>query len=688
MIISYKNENCVSCLDKIQNKMQEDDRIESFEIDRIHQEIHLTGLEESALYEVLKSVSHQYAPQMKLQVQHEDHEHEHSSAIQFKLKIGLFIVAIGFLIAGFVLKQPVWTIIAYFLFAGEILWKTAIQFKNRNFFDENSLMSIASLGALCLGEYYEAIAVMILYQLGEYLQDKAVDRSKESIKALLEVQVEIAHVKRSGKIETVSPKTVKKGEIIVVKVGEKVPLDGQLIQGSTSLDMKAITGESKYVDLNPGDFVLSGSVNLTGAIEVQVERAYNESTIQKMAKTLKEALKNRSTTEKFITKFSHVYTPIVFFLALCVAFLMPLFFIGTQSYQALLPIWIERSLIFLVIACPCALVISVPLAYFAGIGLASKNGILIKGSHYLDEINEIKMVAMDKTGTLTKGNFIVSEIYHSDKITDNQFKELLAVSEAFSTHPIARSILKFCHCSPDLTSVTQQEEAGFGVKTNWNNSILLLGNAKLLKKYDVQFMPVQTAKTILYLAKDNQFLGWVTLEDEIKVEAAELIHFLHSKQMQTVLLTGDNDEIGQSVSSELGITHCYAKLLPEEKLNLVKSFKEKEKIAYIGDGINDSLALAMANVGIAMGKGSDLAILSADVVIGNDHLSKVISLFKIAQKTRSIALLNIVFALTVKICILGLGFFGFTNMWIAIIADVGVSLLAILNSIRILKSKI
>lgn len=716
MKIKYKNAGCQHCLNKIQEQACDLENLESCELDTLNEEIILRSKKgkEKEAYSDFANLVKKIEPKMKLlpevkfsikkdECSHchldkdldEDahkHEHEHShedNHFSSPWKKSLLFGGIFLLILAIFTDLTFLKILSYFLVSWDIILRMLKNFKNKEYFDENTLMALASLGAIFLGEYYEASAVILLYKLGEFLQEKAVQRSKDNIKALLALEILSVNLKNGENLKEVHPKEVKIGDIILLKTGESLALDGKIIKGDSFLDLKAINGESKLVDVHENDEVLSGSLNTGKSLEIQVTKLYSDSTISKISTLLKEAMKSRSKSEQFISKFARYYTPIVFALALFVAFLLPLFiaFFSQLSYFSLLKDYINRSLIFLVISCPCALVISVPLAYFAGIGAASKRGILVKASSYLDEINGIQRAAFDKTGTLTKGNFAIAKIENLGKVSDEEFKELLTYSELYSNHPIAKSILNFTKLKVDVSQIKKQEElAGFGLLTQVKEDEILLGNAKLMEKFSVKFQEENSPSTLLYLAKNGEYLGFVEIVDEIKEEAYSMIEFLKEKNIKTILLTGDNERVAEELAKKVKIDEVRAKLLPQDKLKLIKEEKAKGKTLFLGDGINDAPALAAADVGISMGLGSDLAIMSSDIVLSENKLSKVKELFQISAKTRKISLQNIVFSISFKVVILIFALFGFTNMWIAIIADVGISLLAILNSIRILKN--
>lgn len=715
-VIKYKGAACANCLSKIKDIMIKNEKVEKFEYDFINGELVLEGnIDKSVINLLIKTVK-KIEPDMKLLLDknynnstidenitcdehcnckdnHDeayDHNHEKLFSLNKYINIISYIIGFILLVVGIIQDNEILMIIAYLIFSWDILLLMLKNFKNLNFFDENTLMAVASIGAILINEHIEAIAVILLYKFGEYLQDKAVDKSKDNIKGLLELQVEEASLKTNDGIQIVHPSKVKKDDIIIVKPGEKVPLDGIILKGSSFLDLKALTGESKLIDIHENQEVLSGSLNTSGLIEIKVIKEYNDSTINKITKLLKDSVKNKSKTEKFITKFSKIYTPIVFLLAIIIGLVIPyiLSLVTENSFNYLFNDYIKRALTFLVISCPCALVISVPLAYFAGIGISSKNSILIKGSNYLDEINKVNKIAFDKTGTLTKGNFVVSLYKNYGDIEDDLFLKYIAYSEYYSNHPIAKSIIKYYNKDINEKEIINQEELpGYGIKSNINNNEVLLGNSKLLKKYNITFKEENIHKTILYLSVNNKYMGYLLLEDEVKEESKNVIKNLNSRNITTVLLTGDNQDIANEVGNNLGIKEIYSKLLPEDKVNKAEELMINSTLLYVGDGINDAPVLVKSNIGVAMGSGSDLAIENADVIIVDDNLNKIKTLFDISKLTRKIAIQNIVFALSIKLLVLLISSIGYPNMWLAIIADVGVSILAIFNSIRILKFK-
>ena len=576
-------------------------------------------------------------------------------------------------------------ILAYCVIALDIVFKAIRNIFHGEIFDENFLMVVATLGALATGEYPEAIAVMFLYQIGEEFQDIAVGKSRNAIKELMQIKPEYANVLRNGETIQVKPEEVKIGETIVIKPGEKVPLDGRVKKGTSMLDTKTITGESVPKKIVEQELIYSGSINLNSVLEVKVTKKFEDSTVAKILELVEEATSKKAKTEKFITKFAKYYTPIVCLFALALA-LVP-----TLVFKQELMTWVYRALIFLVISCPCALVISVPLGFFGGIGGASKKGILIKGSNYLEALSKAKYAMFDKTGTITKGVFEIQKINPVD-ISEEELIRVAAHGEKFSNHPIALSIKKRYKGKYDESKVENLEEiSGKGIKARIFFQDTLIGNAKLLQENKVKFKPVDEAGTVIYIAIEGQYKGYILIADKVKDDSKKAIEDLKKEKIKkTYILTGDEKRIADKIAQEVGVDECKSELLPDQKLEnletILKSKGEKEKVIFVGDGVNDSPCLARADIGIAMGGiGADAAIEAADVVIMTDELTKIAQAIKIAKKTMKIVKQNIVFALTVKIIILALGALGFANMWLAVFADVGVSMIAILNSMKTLK---
>ncbi|AOM78925.1 heavy metal translocating P-type ATPase [Pedobacter steynii] len=556
-----------------------------------------------------------------------------------------------------------------------------------DFFNEFFLMSVATLGAFAIGSYSEGVAVMVFYSIGEWFQDAAVNRAKRSIKALLDIRPESVDVIRDGKVSTIAPAEVQIGEIIQVKPGEKVALDGTLYSDKATFNTAALTGESKPDSKARGEQVLAGMINLNQLAQVQVKSLFKDSKLSKILEMVQDATARKSQTQLFISRFAKVYTPIVFLLALLVVAL-PYFIVADYSFKE----WFYRGLVFLVISCPCALVVSIPLGYFGGIGLASRNGILFKGSNFLDVMTKIDTVVMDKTGTLTKGVFQVQQVVTAG-IAEKEFIQLVAAIESKSTHPIATAIAQYAGTEPNLDHIGEVEEiAGHGLKGLISGKEVLAGNAKLLKKHNIPYPEEVDAivDSVVVVAIDQQFAGYVTIADEIKEDAKQAITDLHALNIKTVMLSGDKQSVVAKVAAFLGIDFAFGDLLPENKVEKVENLKKEGRaIAFVGDGVNDAPVVALADAGIAMGGlGSDATIETADIVIQNDQPSKIVSAIKIGKVTRSVVWQNIILAMSVKIIVLILGAGGVATLWEAVIADVGVALVAILNAVRIQRMKI
>ena len=619
-----------------------------------------------------------------------EHHHHHNETNNKKEAAVIIAAAAVFTVAF--LMQSTGTgrflifLAAYLIAGGEILWKAVKNILRGEIFDENFLMGVATLGAMAIGEYPEAVMVMILYRIGEYFQGLAVKKSRKSITDLMDIRPEHANVEENGIIITKSPEKVKINDIIIVKAGEKIPLDGEIIEGKAILDTSALTGESIPREAQKGDTVLSGCINTNGLIKIRVTKKFTDSTVSKILELVEHASSKKAKAENFITKFAHYYTPVVVFGALLLATIPPVL-TGTAFN-----IWIERALTFLVISCPCALVISVPLSFFAGIGGASKCGILIKGSNYLELLSKPDSVVFDKTGTLTKGSFKVTKINPQDGITREELLELTAAAENFSNHPIAISIKNAYGEKINPTAITDVvEDAGNGVSANINGIRVLAGKTKLMEKYNINFKQSNESGTIIYTAKNNEFIGYIVISDEIKPDSTDAVRELKKLVNNIVMLTGDSENTARHIAAKLGIEKYYSELLPADKVakieEIIQAKAKNKSVIFTGDGINDAPVLARADIGIAMGGlGSDAAIEASDVVIMDDKPSKIPAAVKIAQKTMLIVRQNIIFAIGVKVLFLMLGAFGHMTMWGAVFADVGVTLLAVLNSLRALKS--
>ena len=610
---------------------------------------------------------------------------------QKRLLTRIIVAAVLFL-AGNLVPLPEWAemgifLICYAVAGWDIVWKAITNILHGQVFDENFLMTIATAGALILGEHSEGVAVMLFYQVGEWFQSYAVSKSRKSITSLMDIRPDYANIEQDGKLVQVDPDEVKIGDTIIVKPGERVPLDGKIIKGTSALDTSALTGESMPREVGPGMDVISGCINQTGILTIQTTKEFGESTVAKILDLVENASDKKGRTENFISRFARYYTPIVVFAALALALLPPL--VLQQPFST----WIYRALTFLVISCPCALVISIPLSFFCGIGVSSRIGVLVKGSNYLESLAHAEIVVFDKTGTLTKGSFAVTEIHPVD-MEDSQLLELAAYAEDYSNHPISLSIKAAYGEKIDSSRISDvQEIAGHGVRAVIDGKQILAGNAKLMEKEHVRYAPSSSVGTVVYLACNGKYAGCIVIEDEIKADAAASIKNLKSSGIRrTVMLTGDADAVGTKVAGRLGLDQAYTELLPADKVDrvedLLKEKSEKGRLVFVGDGINDAPVLARADVGIAMGGlGSDAAIEAADVVLMTDEPSKIAAVMKIARKTIRIANQNIVFALGIKFLVLILGAIGKANMWAAVFADVGVSIIAILNAIRAMRVK-
>lgn len=622
----------------------------------------------------------------------EGHDHEHNNS-KILLGVSLAIFFAGIFVQ-YVLKPTwfvdnqtirlIWFGISYIIVAFPV-WGEAFKLaKKLDFFNEFSLMGIATLGAFIIGEYPEGVAVMLFYTIGEMFQEAAVNKAKGNIKALLDVRPDTAHVLRNGNFETIKPQDVAIGETIQVKVGEKVPLDGIMISDKGSFNTAALTGESKPSTYKTGETVLAGMLNLENVIEIQTTKKFEDSSIAKILQMVQDAASRKAPTELFIRKFAKIYTPIVFFLAAALV-IIPYFFVDNYDFND----WLYRGLVFLVVSCPCALVISVPLGYFGGIGAASRNGILVKGSNFLDLMAKVNTVVMDKTGTMTEGVFEVQKI--ETNLPENDFLNLVSALEKQSTHPIAKAIVA-SHPS-ELKAIEVEEISGKGLKGKVDGKIVLAGNTKLLDYFSIQYPQEihDIVESIVVVAVDDKYAGYITIADKIKEDAQQAIQKMKALGVsKTIMLSGDKNTITQKVAKEVGVDEAFGGLLPEGKVEKVEALKKDQNqvVAFVGDGINDAPVLALSDVGIAMGGlGSDAAIETADVVIQTDQPSKIATAIKIGRETKKIVIQNIILAMGVKIIVLFLGAEGIANMWEAVFADVGVALLAILNAVRIQRMK-
>ena len=709
-ILSIEGLDCPNCAAKVERKINTLEGIKEATVDFLGKKIVVLAdeISENELVELIQTEVDKIEDGVKVfvpkvQAGESSSEEEDTGKIKKKLLIGGILFVLGIFVPKtlFIPKLAVF-LVSYLVIGGDVLLSAFKNILNGQVFDENFLMAIATIGAFAIGEYPEGVAVMLFYQLGELLQGIAVNNSRKSIVSLMDIRPDYANIKVGEGIKKVSPEEIKVGEIIVVKPGEKVPLDGKIVKGASTFDTSALTGESLPREAKAGDDVLSGFINKNGLIEIQVAKVFSESTVSKILYLMENAGSKKSKTENFITKFARYYTPVVVITALIVAIFPPLLIQGATFSD-----WIYRALIFLVVSCPCALVISIPLGFFGGIGGASRHGILIKGTNYLEVLNNLESVVMDKTGTLTKGIFKVTEVNAENNIKINNFennkteltKPLLlkyaAHIEKFSNHPIAQSIVAEYENSVskvDENVVKDFEEiSGFGIKVNINNHQFLAGNSKLMNLENITFDKKENLGTAIYLAADGKYIGNILISDEVKEDSARAIKGMKENGVkEIVMLTGDNEAIGKNIAEKLGIDKVFTELLPNEKVEkleeIYKTKSEKGKVAFVGDGINDAPVLARADLGIAMGgAGSDAAIEAADVVIMNDEPSKIVTAIKIAKKTKEIVWQNITVAFAIKIVVMALGLFGDATMWEAVFADVGVALLAVLNATRVLR---
>ncbi|MDI9475647.1 MAG: heavy metal translocating P-type ATPase [Natronincolaceae bacterium] len=606
----------------------------------------------------------------------------------------LILVGMGtaLFVAALIFKMPdkikfIFYLIGYLIIGGEVLQRAGKNILRGRIFDENFLMGIATIGAFAIGQFPEGVAVMLFYRIGESLQDMAVHRSRKSITQLMDIRPDYANLKIGENEKKISPIDVSVGNYIIVKPGEKVPLDGIVTEGNSMVNTSALTGESVPREVETGDTVLGGFINMDGLLTIEVTKGFEESTVSKILKLVEDSGSKKASTENFITKFARYYTPVVVFVALALAIVPPLIVEG-----AVLSDWIYRALVFLVISCPCALVISIPLGFFGGIGGASRHGILVKGGNYLEALNNVDIVVFDKTGTLTKGVFKVTEINTDTGVSKDELLEYAAHAESYSNHPIATSILAAYGKEINKENIENYEEmSGYGVRAKVKGKEILAGNKKFMDREGILYRPVETVGTAIYIAVDGVFAGSIVISDELREDSKDTISMLKAIGVnKTIMLTGDNESVGKKVAGELGIDEVYSELLPDEKVKeielLSKQKSSKKKLVFVGDGINDAPVLARADIGVAMGGlGSDAAVEAADVVLMTDEPMKLVGAIKIAKRTNRIVWQNILFAIAVKIIILVSGAGGIATMWEAVFADVGVALIAVLNSMRVMK---
>lgn len=691
-----KNIDCASCADKIDIEINKIDGVKKANVNFVSSKL-TVEIEQSEDREIvldkIKNKIKIIEPNINVTKIDDDNEKDEEEK-ERKREIGLLIMGgIIFFVGVFTNLVPPWEFIVFFisyiLLGADVVIKAVKNIFRGNVFDENFLMALATIGAFAIGQYPEGVAVMLFYKVGESFQSYAVNKSRRSISALMDIRPDYANLKINNEIRKVSPEEINIDDIIVVKAGEKVPLDGVVIEGKSMINTSALTGESLPVKVEKGSDILSGSINNNGVLEIKVNKRFEESTVSKILDLVENAISNKAETENFITKFAKYYTPVVVIVALGLAMIPPLLFKNPWND------WIYRALVFLVVSCPCGLVISIPLGFFSGIGTASKSGLLIKGSNYLESLSKTETVVFDKTGTLTKGVFKVTKINNEDFVSQEELLEFAAYAEYYSNHPIGLSIVKAYEEEIDKNKIKDYNEiSGHGLSVTINNKKVLAGNDKLMKKENIKYEEINEVGTIVHIAVQGKYYGYIIISDEIKEDSKKTIEGLKNIGVKTlVMLTGDSKEVAQNVAKELGISSVESELLPDEKVKKVEQlYKEKSSkgvLVFVGDGINDAPVLAIADVGVAMGGlGSDTAIEAADVVIMNDQPSKLIDGINISKRTQKIVWQNIILALVVKFIVLFLGAIGFANMWEAVFADVGVTLIAVINSMRIMNYKL
>ena len=695
--------NCASCASEIETRVNKLDNVKLATMNFVTKTLAIEVYNENRIKTVVDSVKdiiNKLEPQVVVVekggvTEYEGYRYEHSymggtekkTFIRLGIGTALFVIAIIFKMSNDM--RFMFYFISYLIIGGEVLQRAGRDILKGQIFDENFLMSIATIGAFIIGEFPEGVTVMLFYQIGEFFQNLAVNRSRKSIAELMDIRPDYANLKIGENEKKVSPVDVSVGDHIIVKPGEKVPLDGTVIEGSSMIDASALTGESVPKEVEIGSTVLSGFININGLLLIEVTKEFEESTVSRILELVENAGSKKAPTENFITKFARYYTPVVVLVASILAIIPPLIIEGA-TFSA----WIYRALIFLVISCPCALVISIPLGFFGGIGGASRHGILVKGGNYLEALNNIDTVVFDKTGTLTKGVFKVTGVDTYMNISKDELLEYAAHAESYSNHPIAASIMTVYGKEIDKRNIGSYEEIlGHGIKAKVKDKEVLVGNRKLMDIEGIAYKPAETVGTIVYVAVDGIFIGSITISDELKEDSKDTISMLRAIGVnKIVMLTGDNENIGMKVAKDLGIDEVYSELLPDEKVKKIELIDKQKltrgRLVFVGDGINDAPVLARADIGIAMGAlGSDAAIEAADIVLMTDEPMKLISAIKIAGRTNRIVWQNILFALGVKAVVLVLGVVGIATMWEAVFADVGVALIAVFNAMRIMKVK-
>lgn len=696
-----KGLDCAHCAGKIQEEINRLPDIISVSLNLLNQKL---------IYEVNSSIDtdliklkiieivNKHEPHVEIHEPHveivESSNHNHNSKGLskkiFRIFLGIIVLGAALVLDFSANSKIIVFFTSYLLIGGDVVYKALRNTVKGQLFDENFLMFIATVGAFAIGEYPEAVAVMLFYQTGEFFQERAVNRSRRSISELMNIRPDYANLQEGGTERKVSPEEIAVGQLILVKPGEKIPLDGVVTDGKSFLDTSALTGESVPRGVEVGSTVLAGFINQSGLLTIKVSKEFGESTVARILDLVENATANKAPTENFITKFARYYTPAVVLAAALLAVVPPLIIPG-----ALFTDWFYRALVFLVVSCPCALVLSIPLSFFGGIGGASRSGILIKGSNYLEALNSVKTAVFDKTGTLTEGVFEVTSVNPRDNISSEKLLEYAALAESYSSHPIATSILRSYGQQIDKSKIAQYEDIpGYGVKAIIQEKLVRAGNARLMERENIPYVRALENGTVVYIALDGEYIGYLTISDKVKQDALSTLQGLKELGIKKlVMLTGDNKEVSERIGKELGFDEVYSELLPDQKVEILERLENglppKEKLMFIGDGINDAPVLARADIGLAMGGlGSDAAIEAADIVLMTDEPSKILGAVRIARKTRSIVWQNIIFALGVKAIVLTMGAFGIATIWEAVFADVGVAVIAILNAMRVLSYKV
>lgn len=694
IFLLLKNIDCASCTSKIESEVKKIDGVLNSSVNFVSSKLEVEidkSKNDEIIIDNIKSIIKKVEPNINIVEDNKfdsevDKEEKYKRCQMGSLIVGSIIFFLAIILNLSPREEFILFLVSYILLGGDVVIKAISNIFKGNIFDENFLMSAATIGAFTIKQYAEGVAVMLFYKIGENFQSYAVNKSRKSISSLMDIRPDYANLKTNNETIRVSPQDVKINDIIIVKAGEKIPLDGEVIKGKSMLNTSALTGESVPVKVEEGSNVLSGSINNNGVLEIKVSKIFEESTVSKILDLVENASSNKAETENFITKFAKYYTPVVVIIALGLAIIPPLLLKNNLWSD-----WIYRSLVFLVVSCPCALVISIPLGFFSGIGTASKNGLLVKGSNYLESLSKVETVVFDKTGTLTKGVFKVTKINNVD-VSKDELLEYAAYAEYYSNHPIGISIVKEYGKEIDKNNIKDYNEiSGHGLSVIINNKKILAGNAKLMNKEKIKYNEKVETGTVVHIAVDSKYYGYIIISDEIKEDSKKAIKGLRKIGIKKlVMLTGDSKVVAQNVATELNLDEVESELLPDEKVKKIEQLYEEKSakgaLAFVGDGINDAPVLVVADVGVAMGGlGSDAAIEAADVVIMNDETSKLIDGINIAKRTEKIVWQNIILALFIKFIVLFLGAMGFANMWQAVFADVGVTLIAVINSIRIMK---